>query len=37
MAKRILESKEIYEDVVTARPDLKAEIDQYITEHKIYT
>ena len=34
MAKRILDAKETYEDVVAARADLKEGIDQYLKEYK---
>jgi len=33
MAKRIIAGRNTYTEVVTARPDLKADIDQYLTEN----
>ena len=33
LAKRIIAGRNTYAEVVTARPDLKADIDQYLTEN----
>ena len=33
MAKRIIAGRNTYTEVVTARPDLKADIDQYLTDN----
>jgi len=33
MAKRIIAGRNTYTEVITARPDLKAGIDQYLTEN----
>ena len=33
LAKRIIAGRNTYTEVVTARPDLKADIDQYLTDN----